>query len=56
MPVNRGVDSKGPFYRWGSVNKKYYYEAGNKKSREMAYDKTMKQARAILWSQSQYRK
>lgn len=46
MPVNRGKDSKGPYYQWGDSGKKYHYESGNKGSRERAKDKAGKQGRA----------
>ena len=45
MPVARGEDSKGPFYRWGHRTK-YYYIAGNVKSRLGAKMKATKQSRA----------
>lgn len=47
MPVQRGTDSKGPFYRWGNSGKKYRYTAGNKSSRSRAYNRAAKQGRAI---------
>jgi hypothetical protein len=46
MPVDRGHDSKGPYYRWGGSGKKYRYTAGNKRSREMARDKATRQGQA----------
>lgn len=49
MPVHRGQDEKGPYYQWGS-QKKYYYVANNKASRERAKAKAEKQARAIYAS------
>lgn len=49
MPVHRDRDSKGPYYQWGD-QKKYYYESGNKKSRERAKKKAHEQARAIYAS------
>lgn len=50
MPVRRGKDSKGTYYKWGDSGKKYYYETGNKKSREKAKEKARTQARAIYAS------
>ena len=47
MPVHRSADSTGPFYRWGTHGKKYYYVAGNKRSRDIAYEKARKQGMAI---------
>ena len=35
-PAKRGRDSKGPYYRWGKKGKKYYYKAGDAKSRAKA--------------------
>jgi len=49
MPIKRGKDKDGSYYQWGSRTK-YYYVAGNKKSRERAYDKAVKQAQAIYAS------
>lgn len=46
MPVKRGQDSKGPYYRWGTRTK-YYYTAGNKKEREAAKKKAEKQGLAV---------
>lgn len=47
MPVQRGRDSQGSFYRWGNSGKKYYYIPGSKRSRELAKQKALKQGRAI---------
>lgn len=47
MPVERGHDAKGPFYRWGTHGKKYRYTAGNPSSRVRAQNKAAKQGRAI---------
>ena len=49
MPVHRGRDSIGAFYQWGR-QKKYYYRAGNERSRLLALKKAEKQARAIYSS------
>lgn len=46
MPVHKGKDSKGNFYRWGS-QKKYYYKSGNKRSQMIAKKKAEKQGKAI---------
>lgn len=46
MPVHRGADSKGPFYQWGDNGKRYYYQANNKRSREIAKTKANLQGRA----------
>lgn len=50
MPVKRGTDSKGAFYRWGNSGKKYHYTVGNGKSRERAKKQAERQARAIYAS------
>lgn len=47
MPVQRGHDSKGSYYRWGQHGAKYYYTAGNASSRTKAHDKAARQGRAI---------
>lgn len=46
MPVRRGQDSKGSYYRWGGL-KKYYYKPGNARSRELARSKAEKQGKAV---------
>ena len=51
MPIHRSFDKYGPYYQWGTTNKKYYYTPNNYKSRMNALNKAKKQARAILWSQ-----
>jgi len=47
MPVRRGKDSKGAYYRWGNKGKKYHYTPGNKRSRATAKSKAKRQGRAI---------
>lgn len=46
MPVRRGSDSKGSYYRWGS-KKKYYYKSNSKRSRINAKKKAELQGIAI---------
>lgn len=46
MPVKRGEDEDGPFYRWGDRGKKYHYTAGDRSSREAAKRKATKQGQA----------
>ena len=53
MPVIRGSDSNGPYYQYGG-QKKYYYVAGNKRSRDLAYTKAVKQGQAIHISQKRH--
>lgn len=50
MPVRRGKDSKGYYYRWGN-QKKYYYKKGSKRSATIAKNKATKQGVAIKLSQ-----
>lgn len=52
MPVKRGTDSKGAFYRYGSSGKKYYFKPGDKASMQRAKTRAGKQAQAIKASQS----
>ena len=49
MPVRYGKDKYGPFFRWGHQHK-YYYIAGNKKSRLMAFELATRQGKAIFKS------
>ena len=37
MPIQKGKDSNGPFYRWGTRGKKYYYftNAGNSTAKKL---------------------
>jgi hypothetical protein len=37
--IMRGKDTKGNFFRWGKKGQKYYYQAGNVKSRTLAKSK-----------------
>lgn len=48
MPVERGKDSHGPFYRWGTHGKKYYYHSGNVQSRKISHEHARKQGIAII--------
>lgn len=50
MPIHRGVERGKGFYQWGKSGKKYFYTISDKKSREAAYKKALKQARAIYAS------
>lgn len=50
MPLHRRTDSVGTYFIWGNHGKRYYYKPGNKRSREIAREKAMKQGRAIEWS------
>ncbi len=46
MPVLRGHDSKGSFYRYGKHGKKYYYKTNEPVSRVRAKAKAKKQGKA----------
>jgi hypothetical protein len=47
MPVARGTDAKGSFYRFGSSGTKYYYKSGDVGSRKRARALAERQGRAI---------
>jgi hypothetical protein len=47
MPVRRGKDSKGPYFKWGQSGKKYHYTSGNKASMRRARAKAARQGRAV---------
>jgi hypothetical protein len=49
MPINRGQDKKGCYYRWGQ-QKKYYYKCGDKDDRKTAKMKAIKQMIAISYT------
>jgi hypothetical protein len=55
MPLSRGKNSRGPYYRWGAAGdggKQYFYIAGNARSREIARKKALLQGRAISRSKA----
>ncbi len=47
MPITRGKDSKGCYYRWGK-QAKYYYAVGSKVSRDAAWKKAQAQHVAAI--------
>ncbi len=47
MPLERREDTKGCFFRWGRHGHKYYYNPQSTRSKNLAKEKAMKQARAI---------
>jgi len=53
MPLYQGTQKGKPYYRWGETVAKYFYVAGNKRSREQAKAKAMRQTRAIEWAKAQ---
>lgn len=50
MPIQNKTDNKGNFYQFGDTGKKYYYKSYSKRSNDLAYNKCLKQAKAIEWS------
>ncbi len=46
MPVERGRDRDGPYYRWGPHGKKYRYRAGDVRSRDAAKARAARQGQA----------
>jgi len=49
MPLRYGKDSTGYYIKWGNRGHKYYYKKGSERSRKIAKNKALKQARAIAW-------
>ena len=50
MPLTRGRDRDGPYYRWGPATgrgKKYHYAAGDAGDREAAKARARRQGRAV---------
>jgi hypothetical protein len=52
MPVKTGKDNKGCFAVWGDSGKKYYYSCNNKRAKNNARGKALKQGIAIKASQN----
>jgi hypothetical protein len=52
MPVKRGSDSQGPFYRWGDAGAKRRYTAGDAVSRAAARAAAERQGRAVRAAQA----
>lgn len=47
MPIHSEKDEDGKsYYQWGNHGKRYYYNPKNKKSKNDAYEKAVKQAQA----------
>jgi hypothetical protein len=46
MPIHEGKDDKGTFYQWGQRGKKYYYKSFSDRSKKIAYNRALRQARA----------
>lgn len=47
MPVQRGADTEGSFYRWGDSGKKYHYSQGVAGAQAAARARAARQGRAI---------
>lgn len=47
MPIKRGFDSEGCYYRYGDTGAKYHYKCGNEEARKRAYNKAREQEIAI---------
>ena len=47
MPIHNTTVDGRPAYQWGKTGKKYVYTAGDKKSRERAKKKAIKQGLAV---------
>jgi hypothetical protein len=47
MPIHRGFDSQGCYYRYGDTGKPYHYKCGDEQARQRAYDKAREQEIAI---------
>ncbi len=52
MPIHRGTDIKGTYYKYGPTGNKYYYQTGTEASRKRAYEKARLQGVAIKISQN----
>lgn len=52
MPIHRGTDIKGTYYKYGPTGTKYYYQTGSEVSRKRAYEKARLQGVAIKISQN----
>jgi hypothetical protein len=46
MPVERGRDRIGPYYRWGKHGTKYHYTPSDPRSREDARARASRQGQA----------
>ena len=46
MPVQRGKDADGPFFRWGRTGRKYRYRTGDERGRDRARARAVLQGRA----------
>lgn len=44
MPLLKGIDSKGHYFKWGEKGKKYYFTVGDDKSRMRAKEEALLQS------------
>lgn len=47
MPIYRKHDSKGYYFQYGNNGSKYYYNVHSKDSVQKAYEKAVKQTKAV---------
>lgn len=56
MPIHAGTETKGGkilhWYQWGSKGAKYFYNPESQRSRVIAWNKAVEQAKAIKASES----
>ena len=52
MPIKRCTSGGRPGYKWGDSGKCYTYTPGDKRSRERARERALRQARAIQANRS----
>lgn len=55
MPIKTTTSNGKPAYKWGDEGHAYEYETGNEESRKSAYEKTLRQGRAIELSKRKTR-
>ena len=55
MPVQATTVGEKPAYKWGDEGHAYEYEAGNETSRKAAYERALRQGRAIELSKRKTR-
>ena len=51
MPIEQKQDNQGPYYHVYNTNSKFRYISGNKRSRNIAYNKALQQLVAIKINQ-----
>lgn len=47
MPIHERANLKNPYFQYGTTGHKYYYIKGNERSRKIAYNKALKQQKAV---------